>query len=422
MLLEFVMDSKIVNKYNELSGIYTSEYYRRKIKKYFDKNNKTVFKNMIKLYHLSLNKEIDKICNNMNTYLEIKRKTMLNKTQEYNVYNICSEGYLCSEYEVVLDYITDVLTTCTCIAELLFINIYAMKSNESDEFFKIVNNMSKEIKDLEIISKKTKPLFDEFYASKYGHIDSEEIYSIFIKIILNMGESKKSQFDNIIKLNDIQELDEFLNNCIKKLSEQDDKVEIYSCILNQIKNIIDTNNYYLFMSVIKQMNKYVDIYNEKKNKINKNKTRERYLKGDFSIEKEELNEEFDLNNISTGTQFELYLTQLFKKLGYKTMHNGKAGDQGADLLLKKNNYIYAVQAKFYSDKLSNTPIQEIVGALKYYNANQGVVVTNSYFTKGAQDLAKANNVILIDGNSLKKLINCIFDEESEEDILQKFII
>ena len=149
--------------------------------------------------------------------------------------------------------------------------------------------------------------------------------------------------------------------------------------------------------------------------------RERYLKGDFSKEKQEIDAKYSLNNISTGTQFELYLTEIFKKLGYKTIHNGKAGDQGADLILKKGDYIYAVQAKFYTDKLSNTPIQEIVGALKYYNANQGVVVTNSTFTKGAQDLAKANNVILIDGNDLKKLVDYIFNENIEDDILQEFI-
>ena len=121
------------------------------------------------------------------------------------------------------------------------------------------------------------------------------------------------------------------------------------------------------------------------------------------------------------SNIELYLTELFKKLGYKALHNGKAGDQGADLILKKGNYIYAVQAKFYTDKLSNTPIQEIVGALKYYNANQGVVITNSTFTKGAQDLAKANNVILIDGEKLNKLVEYIFEENNDEDILQKFI-
>ena len=65
-------------------------------------------------------------------------------------------------------------------------------------------------------------------------------------------------------------------------------------------------------------------------------------------------------------------------------------------------------------------MQEIAGALKYYNANQGVVVTNSEFTSGAKDLAKANNVILIDGRNLKRLIDYAFEEDHSSDVLKKF--
>lgn len=120
------------------------------------------------------------------------------------------------------------------------------------------------------------------------------------------------------------------------------------------------------------------------------------MSGNFEIEEQEFNEKYNLNNITTGAQFELYLENLFKELGYKVKHSGKAGDQGADLILKYGEKIYVVQAKYYSSKLDNTPVQEIVGAIKYYNANQGIVITNNSFTKGAENLAKANNVILID--------------------------
>ena len=70
--------------------------------------------------------------------------------------------------------------------------------------------------------------------------------------------------------------------------------------------------------------------------------------------------------------------------------------------------------------MGNTPVQEIVGALKFYNANQGVVITNSEFTLGAENLAKANNVILIDGKDLKKLTNYIFKDDHNEDVLKNF--
>ena len=156
------------------------------------------------------------------------------------------------------------------------------------------------------------------------------------------------------------------------------------------------------------------MYYSKVSHNNKLSDKERYLKGEFDKEKKELSEQYSLNNIVTGTQFELYLVNIFKELGYKTKHNGKSGDQGADLILKKDDYVYAVQAKYYTGKLSNTPVQEIAGALKYYNANQGVVITNSTFTTGAEELAKANNVILIDGKDLKKLVDYIFEGNAKE--------
>ena len=58
--------------------------------------------------------------------------------------------------------------------------------------------------------------------------------------------------------------------------------------------------------------------------------------------------------------------------------------------------------------------------MKFYNANQGVVVTNSEFTPGAEELAKANNIILIDGKDLKKLADYTFEEDHSDDVLQKF--
>ena len=49
-------------------------------------------------------------------------------------------------------------------------------------------------------------------------------------------------------------------------------------------------------------------------------------------------------------------------------------------------------------------IQEVVGSIKYYNCEKGMVVTTSTFTSSALELAKANNIELIDGEKLEDLI------------------
>lgn len=115
----------------------------------------------------------------------------------------------------------------------------------------------------------------------------------------------------------------------------------------------------------------------------------------------------DINYIDSlsGIEFENILKLLFSQMGYSVKLTKASGDQGADLLLSKSGIEKIVQAKCYHDKVSNTAVQEAVAAKAYYKYPQATVVTNNYFTQGAKDLAKANNVELIDRDQLIKLLN-----------------
>ncbi|MEH7403729.1 restriction endonuclease [Gottfriedia acidiceleris] len=104
-----------------------------------------------------------------------------------------------------------------------------------------------------------------------------------------------------------------------------------------------------------------------------------------------------------GDKFEEYLGSLFIALGYDTEVTKTSGDQGADLILRKNGNVIVVQAKRYSYNVGNSAVQEIFTAKNFYGANDAWVVTNSYFTKSAQELAKVNEVKLIDREQLIEL-------------------
>ncbi|HWK22540.1 MAG TPA: restriction endonuclease [Ureibacillus sp.] len=106
----------------------------------------------------------------------------------------------------------------------------------------------------------------------------------------------------------------------------------------------------------------------------------------------------------TGEEFEEYLGHLFKKRGYDVFYTKASGDYGADLILEDRDDIIAVQAKRYSGTVGVKAVQEIIGALKMYEATQGWVVTNSYFTKQAEKLAESNDVYLIDRDELIDMI------------------
>jgi restriction system protein len=106
----------------------------------------------------------------------------------------------------------------------------------------------------------------------------------------------------------------------------------------------------------------------------------------------------------TGRTFELYLRVLFEQMGYKVEVTQESGDYGADLLLVKNNQKIVVQAKRWKNNVGIEAIQQAHSAKDYYKANESWVVTNSYFTEQAINLANANNVKLIDRDKLVNLI------------------
>lgn len=111
----------------------------------------------------------------------------------------------------------------------------------------------------------------------------------------------------------------------------------------------------------------------------------------------------DVDNMS-GYEFESFLTRLFKKMGYIVEQTKLSGDQGADLLARKHGEKIAVQAKRAGSKIGNSAIQEIVASLKHYEAQKGIVVTNSGFTKSAKELAKSNRIELMDRKALDGLL------------------
>lgn len=105
----------------------------------------------------------------------------------------------------------------------------------------------------------------------------------------------------------------------------------------------------------------------------------------------------------TGEEFEEFLELHFKKEGYKTRLTPKTGDYGADLVVKKGREKIVVQAKRWNQNVGVEAVQQAVASIKYYKAHRAMVITNSSFTENARNLAKANNVTLIDRKDILKL-------------------
>lgn len=107
-----------------------------------------------------------------------------------------------------------------------------------------------------------------------------------------------------------------------------------------------------------------------------------------------------------GAEFENYIKELYIKLGYNAKTTNASHDFGADIVVVKGYDKICIQAKRYNENrtVGISAVQEVIGSLNYYKANKGIVISTSNFTKSAIQLAKINNIILINRSELQKMI------------------
>lgn len=106
-----------------------------------------------------------------------------------------------------------------------------------------------------------------------------------------------------------------------------------------------------------------------------------------------------------GYQFEEFVAQLFQDMGYKTEVTSSSGDYGIDVIARRKGVTIGIQAKRYSDKVPNKAVQEVIAGIAYYKLDQGLVITNNYFTKQAQNQAKGTHVLLWDRDMLQQKLH-----------------
>lgn len=115
----------------------------------------------------------------------------------------------------------------------------------------------------------------------------------------------------------------------------------------------------------------------------------------------------DIIDKMDGKTFEKLLQAHFAEYGYKCSLTPDSNDYGADLVLKKDDTTTVVQAKRYESTVGIEAVQQVIGAIRHYKADRGMVITNSFYTQQAQNLASSNGIELWDRarliNSLREL-------------------
>lgn len=107
--------------------------------------------------------------------------------------------------------------------------------------------------------------------------------------------------------------------------------------------------------------------------------------------------------------FEEYVAKQFQKLGFRTQLTQKTGDGGIDIIAQFDGVIfqgkYLIQCKLWNKNVGEQPIRDLYGVIQSEKALKGIVVTSSDFSSKAREFAKGKNIELINGDTLRKLVN-----------------
>lgn len=256
-------------------------------------------------------------------------------------------------------------------------------------------------------------IYEEFYIQIINEKLDINDFEVLINIITNYQENAIECIENLYQIIGLdidkliietrgetlyREFDKIYNTQgFEYLMKDNDMVDVafVSYVPYFLINKIGMEKWLLTLFEQEDFTKKISIYLKKSEILRKAKT------PNIEIIKERY------NNIVTGEEFELFLKELYEQLGYEVALTPTTGDQGADLIVEKNETKTVVQAKFYSSAVGNSAVQEVIGAIGFYKANKGLVITNNTFTKSAKELAQANSIHLIDGNSLVSIIETV---------------
>lgn len=114
----------------------------------------------------------------------------------------------------------------------------------------------------------------------------------------------------------------------------------------------------------------------------------------------------------SGKVFEEYLELLFRRLGYRVERTRFVGDDGGDLVVRKDGVRTIVQAKRWNKSVGIKAVQEAVAAKAVYDCTEAMVVSNSRYTKAAIHLASKNRVVLWDRDMLIRQLTSAHAKEA----------
>jgi len=103
--------------------------------------------------------------------------------------------------------------------------------------------------------------------------------------------------------------------------------------------------------------------------------------------------------------FELLVGEHYRRQGFVVEETSGGADGGIDLIATKNGEKYLVQCKQWKAyKVGVKVVRELLGVMVGGGAIGGFVVTSGEFTRDAVSFSRDNNIVLLDGKALRRMI------------------
>jgi restriction system protein len=102
-------------------------------------------------------------------------------------------------------------------------------------------------------------------------------------------------------------------------------------------------------------------------------------------------------------EFEQFCAAILSRGGWNTTLTPGSGDQGADIVARRNGECLIVQCKLYSGPVGNKAVQEAHTAMVHVGGTRAAVVSNAEFTPQAQQLANTTGTELLHFTQLADL-------------------
>ena len=302
VLLKFCNDSYFATDIEQLDELFDKSYYKWKITRYFGRL--TVFvkrgigdtlprRTALRKAGSTKRMFINKICNTINAFEPVKYIPALSGNEEISDskrnYKL---DHLSENYKDALIYLVDFLLTCTCIAKMLFVERMIKRMDVNSEFNRIITNMAQSIDDHNLIINKSRPIYKQYYQRELGFINGDDLlYGMAITIMVNNVRKDDTKTADVFRLN-------YKNNSFYDFNNQmmlwldglskDNSIEDIGTLILQKITVSISDNYEILIDALEELTRWEKYYDQRVSYYNNERDKERFLKGDFNKEKEEL--------------------------------------------------------------------------------------------------------------------------------------